>query len=470
MSEPGPAKKLTLLDATLLVMGGIIGVGIFFNPHTIAARVPEPVPYLLLWVFGGLVAIAAGFTFAELGGTFPRAGGWFVYLRAAFGRPLAFVFAWVVLCVQSTGAIASIAKFCASRVRILVPEWFGERAAVDGETLVAALLVGSVTLVALTGVKRAALVQNVCMVTKLLVIAALIVGGLLVVGAGDAPDGPVAAAAPARTLTSGGLVLALLPLFYTLGGWQLVGYIAPEVKDPVRNVPRAILLGVAGVVLVYLAINASYLAVLGIDGLASDPGFAQALSVRAFGPLGEKVLAAGMCISAFGICVVNIITTPWLYVAMAREGLFFESVGALDARTGVPRRALLLQAGFTCVYLLFTLDFLVDSVVFVEWIFHLLAAAGLLLLRVRQPDLPRPYRSPLYPLAPLVYLAAALVVVGGNLLAPEARYLRDAAGERIEPLGVPIELRVLGLSIVLAGALAYRPWRALVERTRGPGG
>jgi APA family basic amino acid/polyamine antiporter len=467
MSEPGPARKLTLLDATLLVMGGIIGVGIFFNPHTIAARVPEPVPYLLLWVFGGLVAIAAGFTFAELGGTFPKAGGWFVYLRAAFGRPLAFVFAWVVLCVQSTGAIASIAKFCASRVRILVPGWFGERAAIDGETLVAALLVGSVTLVALTGVKRAALVQNACMVTKLLVIAALIAGGLLFVGAGDAPAAPLAAAAaPERMPTPGGFVLALLPLFYTLGGWQLVGYIAPEVKDPVRNVPRAILFGVAGVVLVYLAINASYLAVLGIDGLASDPGFAQTLSERAFGPTGEKLLAAGMCISAFGICVVNIIATPWLYVAMAREGLFFESVGALDARTGVPRRALLLQAGFTCVYLLFTLDFLVDSVVFVEWIFHLLAAAGLLLPRVRQPDLPRPYRSPLYPLAPLAYLAAALVVVGGNLLAPEARYLLDSDGDPVSVLGFPIELRALGLTIVLAGALAYRPWRALVERTR----
>lgn len=461
MSEPGPARKLTLLDATLLVMGGIIGVGIFFNPHTIAARVPEPVPYLLLWVFGGLVAIAAGFTFAELGGTFPRAGGWFVYLRAAFGRPLAFVFAWVVLCVQSTGAIASIAKFCASKVRVLVPSWFEDASAsaasggVGGETLVAALLVASVTAVALTGVKRAALVQNACMVTKLLVIAALIVGGLAFVGRGDAPG---AAAAESAPTAGGGVVLALLPLFYTFGGWQLLGYVAPEIRDPVRNVPRAILLGVLGVVVVYLAVNASYLAVLGIDGLARDADFAQTLSVSAFGQLGAKLLAAGMCVSAFGICVVNIITTPWLYVAMAREGLFFESVGALDPKTGVPRRALLLQAALTCVYLLFTLDFLVDSVVFVEWIFHLLAAAGLLLLRVRQPDLPRPYRSPLYPLAPLVYLAAALVVVGGNLLAPGTR--------TVNVLGVPIELRVLGLSIVFAGALAYRPWRALVERSR----
>lgn len=455
MGEPEESRKLTLLDATLLVMGGIIGVGIFFNPHKIAERVPVPGLYLALWVAGGLVAIAAGFTFAELGGSFPRAGGWFVYLRAAFGRPLAFVFAWVVLCVQSTGAIASIAKFCAGRLHVLWPSQIGGGGS-RSETVAAAVLVGAVTLVALTGVKRAALVQNVCMVTKLLVIAALIAGGFLFLGRDEAPP-PASESVPAE-LSTGSVVLALLPLFYTLGGWQLIGYIAPEVKDPTRNLPRAILLGVTGVVAVYLAVNVSYLAVLGIDGLARDPDFAQRLSERAFGPIGEKILAAGMCVSAFGICAVNIIATPWLYVAMAREGLFFDSVGALDPRTGVPRRALLLQAGITCVYLLFTLEFLVDSVVFVEWIFHLLAALGLLLLRVRRPDLPRPYRSPLYPLAPLVYLLAACIVVGGVLFQPGTR--------SITVWGLSIELRALGLSIVAVGALLYRPWRALVERAR----
>jgi APA family basic amino acid/polyamine antiporter len=457
----GEGRKLTLLDATLMVMGGIIGVGIFFNPHKIAERVPAAGPYLALWILGGLVAIAAGFTFAELGASYPHAGGWFVYLREAFGRPVAFVFAWVVLCVQSTGAIASIAKFCASRVHVLAPGLVGGKGS-HSETAAAGLLIGAVTLVALGGVKRAALVQNACMLTKLLVIAALIAGGMVFVGAGG--EAPAPAPAGARELTSGNVLLALLPLFYTLGGWQLVGYIAPELENPLRNLPRAILLGVLGVVAVYLAVNLSYLLVLGIDGLAGDPDFARRLSERAFGPLGEKVLAAGMCVSAFGICAVNIIATPWLYVAMAREGLFFEAVGALEPTSGVPRRALLLQGGITCLYLLLTLDFLVDSVVFVEWIFHLLAALGLILLRVRRPELPRPYRSPLYPLAPLAYLAAACVVVGGTLLQPQMRYV-ELHGERLELLGLPIELRMLGVSIVALGALLYRPWRALVERS-----
>lgn len=448
----GPTRRLSLPDTTLLVMGGIVGVGIFFNPHTIAARVPHAGLYLGLWFVGGLVAIAAAFTFAELGGSFPRAGGWFVYLRAAFGRPVAFVFAWVVLTVISTGAIASIAKFCAGRVHVLAPGLVGG-AGSTSELVAGAALVLAVTAVALFGVKRAALVQGACMVTKLIVIGALVVGGLLVAGAPDVPP-----AAPALPPTSGSVLLALLPLFYTFGGWQLVGYIAPEVENPTRTLPRAILSGVGGVVVVYLAVNAAYLAVLGIDGLAADPAFAQSLSQRAFGPVGEKLLAAGMCVSAFGICVVNILTTPWIYVAMAREGLFFDSVGGLDHR-GVPRRALLLQAAITCVYLLFTLDFLVDSVVFVEWIFHLLAAAGLLWLRARRPDLPRPFQSPAWPLMPALYLLAACIVVGGTLLQPEPRFV--VVG------GVRVELRVLGLSIVLLGALLYRPWRALVARTGG---
>ncbi len=437
-------RKLSLLDATLMVMGGIIGVGIFFNPHRIAALVPEPALFLGLWVLGGLVAIAAAFTFAELGGSFPSAGGWFVYLRAAFGPFAAFLFAWVVLFVISTGAMASIVKFCVSQLHLIFPRWIGAEHSTSAR-LVAVGLIVFVTAVALTGVKRAALLQNACMLTKLLVIAALIVGGLLTLSARGAGAAEPAAAAAPVSLGRGALA-ALLPLFYTFGGWQLVGYIAPELRDPQRTLPRAIMLGVLGVVAVYLAVNLAYLTVLGIDGLATDSDFANTLAARAFGERGGLVLAAGMAVSAFGICAVNVIASPWLYVAMAREGLFFAWIGALSPRTGVPERALLLQAAVTFVYLFGSLGFLVDSVVFVEWIFHFLAALALLVLRRREPDLLRPFRSPLYPLAPAVYLATAIVIVGGTLAQADWR------------------LKSTGLSVLALGALVYRPWRALVAR------
>lgn len=447
MTEPAPTRKLTLFDATLLVMGGIIGVGIFFNPHTIATRVPVPWLYFALWIFGGLVAIAAAFTFAELGGSFPRAGGWFVYLRAAFGPFAAFLFAWVVLFTQSPSAIASIAKFCAERLHILIPAWVGGKGSTS-ETVAAAVLIVAVTAVALTGVKRAALVQNVCMLTKLLVIAALIVGGLAFVRDAPAPAPVVdpALAEGTRAFTWSGLILALLPLFYTLGGWQLAGYLAPELKDPVRTLPRAVLLGVLGVVVVYLAVNASYLAVLGIEGLAADKDFAQTLSNRAFGAFGAKVLAAGMTISAFGICAVNIIATPWLYVAIAKEGLFFRTVGEVSPVTGVPVRALCIQGVLTCVYLLSSLQDLVDSCVFVEWIFHFLAALALIRLRRLLPDLPRPVKTPLYPLLPLLYLATAAVIVIGTLYT------------------APPFVKYSGSLVVALGAIVYWPWRAYFRR------
>jgi APA family basic amino acid/polyamine antiporter len=286
------------------------------------------------------------------------------------------------------------------------------------------------------------------MLTKLLVIAALIVGGLAFVGDAAPAAAAVAPAssASARDFTWSGLILALLPLFYTLGGWQLAGYLAPELKDPVRTLPRAVLLGVLGVVVVYLAVNASYLAVLGIDGLAADKGFAQTLSIRAFGAFGAKVLAAGMTISAFGICAVNIIATPWLYVAIAKEGLFFRTVGEVSPRTGVPARALCIQGVLTCVYLLSSLQDLVDSCVFVEWIFHFLAALALIRLRKLAPDLPRPVKTPLYPLLPLLYLATAAVIVVGTLYT------------------APPFVKYSGASVVALGAVVYWPWRAYFGR------
>jgi basic amino acid/polyamine antiporter, APA family len=216
------------------------------------------------------------------------------------------------------------------------------------------------------------------------------------------------------------------------------------VKDPKRTLPRAIVLGVLGVVVVYLLANLAFVSVLGIDGLAGDRYFAARIMREALGARGERVLAAAMAVSALGWCLVCIVTSPWLYVAMAKERLFFRSFGVLHPRRGVPTLALLAQAAVMLVYVFAgDLNYLVDAVVFVEWIFHGLVAYALIWLRSRRPELARPYRSPLFPLAPVVYLAAALVVVGNTL------WTQD------------MELKALGLGVTLAGALVYVAWRRL---------
>ena len=442
-SDPEP-RKLSTLDATLLVMGGIIGVGIFFTPQSVAERAGAPWAFLSLWVFGGLIAICAAFTFAELAASFPRSGGWFVFLREAFGPLPAFLFAWVVLFVISTGAMAAVTGFCATMLHSVFPRAIGEAGSASHRAVAVGIIVG-LTAITLRGVKSAALVQNLCMATKLVAIAGLVLGGLLLadVATGPAVAGPL----ELPSVSARGLVSALLPIFFSYGGWQLVCYIAPQVERPERTLPLAIIGGVAGVIVVYVVANLAFLRVLGLEGIAADGAFSSTLARSAFGATGERLLALGMAISAIGVCAVNVIVTPWLYVAMAKEGLFFSRFARLHPTTGAPVLALVTQAAVMLVYLFATtIQYLVDSVVFVEWLFHGLAAIALLRIRALRPEVPRPFRSPLYPLAPLVYLAAAVLVVAGTL------WQADAA------------TKYTGLAIVAVGAAIYGPWRRALAR------
>ncbi|MBK7641705.1 MAG: amino acid permease [Planctomycetes bacterium] len=404
-------RKLSLFDATMMVMGGIIGMGLFFRPAAVAAELPSGPAILLVWALGGLVAMCGALTFAELGGTFPKEGGWYVFLREAFGRFPAFLFAWVVLFAISTGSMAVVLGFCVDRLHELFPDLIQPAASAGGRA-VGGLIIAAITGISMFGVKVGARFQNGCMLVKLLAIAALVVGALALAGSGVASAPP----APKSGSLAGGLAPALLAVFFTYGGWQMVCYIAPQVRDPERNLPRAIVLGVLGVVAVYLAANIGYLHVLGVAGLAGNEGFATQIAVQVFGPSGSRVLIAAMAVSAIGLYTVNVIATPWLYVAMAREGLFFKRFERLHPKTGAPILALCLQALLTFGYLSWKdASTLADSVVFSEWIFHALVALALILLRWRRPALPRPFKSPLYPLAPLVYLAIALYVLVGNL-------------------------------------------------------
>jgi len=448
---PPGDRRLTLFDATMLVMGGVIGVGIFFTPQSVARLVPQTGPYFALWLLGGLIALSGAMTFAELAATFPLAGGWFVFLREAFGRFPAFLFAWIVLFVVSTGAAAVVADFCAGQVAVLV---WGLNGAPPGATrwLAAAMLVG-LTLVSLAGVKSGALLQNACMLLKLGALAALIgAAWLLVQPGGGAAVVPTAAsttgapmAAPlAAPPLAQGLVRGMLPVLFSYGGWQLITYIAPSVRDPQRTLPRSILLGMAGVVVVYLVANASFVRVLGMDGLQNDD-FAARVAQASLGPAGGRFLVAAMAISALGICAAIVLASPWLYVAMAREGLFMQVFGRLSPRTGAPVAGLLVQGAVALLYVAWgRAGLLTDAVVFAEWIFHALVGAALLRLRATRPDLPRPFRSWAYPLFPLVYTVLAVAVVAGTLLQAEA------------------SRTLLGLGVLASGALVYGPWRRIM--------
>lgn len=429
------SKQLTTLDATLMVMGGIIGVGIFFKPGEVAGILPTEGAYYAAWGLGTLAALAGAMTFAELAAMLPREGGWFEFLREGIGRLPAFLFAWVVLLVISTGAAAGVAEFCALQVAGAMAWTVGP---VDLRLMAGAIILG-ITLMGCLGVKRAALLQNLCMAAKLSTIAVLVLVGLAFT-APAAIDTGQAVSSGTASLPSG-LIRASLPVLFTLGGWQLVTYIAPSVERPERTLPRAIVGGILGVGLVYGLMNLAYVRVLGMERLGTEPNVAAALAEATLGSAGARFLAAAIAISAFGFLVATLIATPSIYVAMARQKLFFGVTGRLHPRTGAPIPALCLQAVICLVYLSWIGDVkgeLTDAVVFAEWIFHVLAAVAL--LRLSRRGFTRPFKSPLYPFFPLLYLLIATGVVLGNLITTEAH------------------ITMLGLGVLAIGGVVYWLW------------
>lgn len=451
---PSSPRQLSLFDATMLVMGGIIGIGIFFNPAGIARAVPDEGAYLLMWGLGTVAALSGAMTFAELSASFPRTGGWYVWLREAFGGMTAFLFAWVVLLVVSTGACALVARFMGQQITAL----FGGGEAVEVGCAAAAVI--GVTGLALSGIKSSALFQNLCMLMKLGAVFTFVIGGLALFGE---PPAAAEVATVDRTSTTllGGMLAASLSVLFSFGGWQLLSYIAPSVKDPQRNLPRAIVIGVAAVAAIYFLVNLAYLRVLGLGGLALTGTDASGpMAVRmAEAILGEShgatFVNAAIAISALGFLVATLITTPGIYVAMAREGLFVKAFGRVHPITGAPAVALMTQCVLVLGYLGYSLydrdaiDTLTQAVVFAEWIFHCLAGVALIVL-VRRGTAERPFKSPLYPLFPAAYALIAAAVVIGNLLTTT----------RTDPA-----VTMVGVLVLILGAITYVPWSRSVSKS-----
>lgn len=452
-------RKLSLFDATMLVMGAIIGVGIFFNPSQVAGLVPSVPAYFAAWGTGCAVALCGAFTFADWAGTFPHAGGSFVYLREVYGRPVAFLLAWVVLFVISTGALSVMTGFGASMIGdvLAVSEdapgsWLNSvQIGPEGSAshrLISGAMIVILTAIGLGGAKAGATFQNACMLIKLGLVLTLIVAGLLLF----TPTPEMMEEAERAVIQSDrplwqGWILAMLPVLFACGGWPLVAYISAEIKEPTRNLPKALVMGVLGVVALYLLLNAAFLRVVGIEFLAANPVFIGEVVERSLGTAGGKFISGALAISAIGVCMVNVVTTPWLYVAMAREKLFFKSFANLHPRTGAPVLGLGLQCLLALGYMLFgSTDFLVDSVVFVEWIFHVLIAFGLIWIRTKRPELPRPFKSFAYPLLPLVYgVFATGLVIGVIWQADSSKVLT-------------------GLGVFAAGLIVYPFWQGLMAR------
>jgi len=408
----GFRRALGPFDATMVVVGGIIGAGIFINPYIVAQRLDSPGWVLGAWIAGGLIAMAGALTFAELGVVMPRAGGHYAYIREAFHPLLGFLYGWALLFMIETGAMAAVSVTFAEYTLRLV----GNAGAQARPLAVAAILVvGGINAL---GVKPGSRVLNLFVVLKVLALALLIGMGFLipvadVVGEVGSPGQPDAGGAGGVALWAFGA--ALIPVMFSFGGWQNANYVAEEIRDPRRNLPRSLILGTALVVVIYVFVNWVYLRTLGHGGLAGTLTPAGDTAQRLVGDWGDRFLALTISISTFGFLNLTMLAPTRVYYAMARDGVFLASVSRLHPRFRSPTRAIYLQTVLALV-LVFWKDYaqLVDYVVFADWIFFGLAGASLFVFRKRIPLSARPpgtFRAPGYPVVPGLFVAVALLIV-----------------------------------------------------------
>lgn len=413
----GYARKIGLFSATMMVVGGIIGAGIFLNPAIVAQRVGTGPATMATWGIGALIAIVGAFVFSELGARAPRAGGSYVYLRDAFGPFPAFLYGWALFLMISTGAIAAVAMTCANYATALL----GLSATLATPLAVTAIV--ALTIVNIIGVAPGAITQNVATVLKLAAIVFLVVAAFIAPDLGTHSNATGVASTLVVPTGAWHWLLAvgaaLVPVLFAFGGWQQTNFVAEELRDPAKDLPRALVLGVLIVVACYLMVNLSYLRALGVAGLAASHAPAADTVGALLGARGRSLIGAGIVISTFGFLNLVILVTPRVYQAMAADGVFFARMAMVDPRTRTPIAALVGQAVWAIV-LLFSGSYgqLLDYVVFADWVFFGATAATLFVYRAREARGDVPFASVRafgHPATTLLFLAAAAYVIAGSI-------------------------------------------------------
>ena len=398
----GLVRRLGLFDATMLVMGGIIGSGIFVTPAEVAQHVDTPLLIVGVWILGGLVALAASFVYAELAARRPEVGGQYAYLRDAYGPMPAFLYGWALLLVIQSGGMAAVA--------ITFARYFGNLVQVSvGDNFIAVAVLALLTLINCLGVRSGSNVQSGLMVLKILAIATLVLAGLLFAPASVSQPLP---AHTASISTLAAIGAAMTPVMFSYGGWQTSSFVAGEMRDPQRDLARGLLFGVTGVVILYASVAFVCLHALGPAGLAASKTPATDVMRLALGERGATFIAIGIAISALGFLSQGMLTAPRVYFAMAEDGLFFGSVAAVSATTRVPVVAIVLQGVAAAVIALSgTFGQILGYVVSVDFIFFGLTGAALFVFRRRDPRQPVAFKAPLHPITTGLFVAACAMTV-----------------------------------------------------------
>ncbi len=421
----------------MIVMGGIVGAGIFINPYVVAQQVHTPMLILGAWVAGGIVALGGAFIYAELAARMPDVGGQYAYLREAYHPAVAFLYGWGLLLVTQSGGMAAVsitfARYMLDLTGAHLPDW-----------AVATVALALLTVINCLGVKQGSTVQSALMVMKIAAIAALVLCGWALIHASRFTVHPVIGERPSFGLLSafGG---AMVPVLFAYGGWQTSCFIAGEIREPRKNLPRGLLIGVLGVIALYVGVSFVCLRALGADALARTHTPASAVMRLALGETGVKLIAIGIAISTLGFLSQSILTAPRVYFAMAEDGLFFRAIARIHPRTRVPIVAILLQSIWTMVIAVSgRYEQILNYVVSMDWVFFGATATCVFVFRHRQRRSgagPPSYNVPGHPYTTAMFVLASFLVVVNTIY----RYPGNS---------------LIGAGILLAGIPVYFFWRS----------
>jgi APA family basic amino acid/polyamine antiporter len=423
--SPGPVefrRELNLLDASVVVAGAIVGVGIFANPSNVARIVGQPVLIVAAWIAGGLLALLGGFAYAELASRLPVVGGQYVYLARAWHPAVGYLYGVALLFIINGGAIAAVAILFASYLDATVVPL-----GAAGIRIAAAAVLAILTAINAVGIRAGKQVNNVLMAVKVTGIVGLVA---LVFLRGGPPVSRYELSVLASPSASwlGLLLTALVPIMFAYGGWQNCGSVAGEIRDPARNLPRANILGVVVVIVLYVGLNLAYLRVLTPAQVAASPALAADAARAVAGEMGARSVAALIMVSALGFLAVIILTAPRLYYAMAQDGLFLRRAATLHPRFRTPVFMLWFQAGVSIALLATnSYDQLLSYVVFADWLFFGLTVAAIFVLRRRRSGGAGVVGMPGYPVTTLLFVATAFGIVANSFVAYTTQSLIGSA-------------------------------------------
>jgi len=444
-AQPTLIRGLSLLDSVLLLVSGIIGSSIFLTAKDIAGPLPQPVLFLGVWVLGGIVSLFGCVAFAELGSMFPDSGGQYVYLREAYGDLVAFLYGWMLFSVANGGTIAALSVASAAYMGQIAPVISQEHVVLSalGITLTRAHVVGLFLIVVLTyvnvvGLRWGALLQNVSTWTKFAAMAAFVVLGI-VIGKGHWANFNPHGVGLSMGLGSGQFIsamgIALIAVFWAYDGWVYITWVAGEVKEPRRNVPLAMVLGVLAVGAIYMAMNVTYVYAMPLSEVAKHETIAHAAAAALFSPGAAIWLSATIAVSCFSAAATCTLSGARVYLAMAQDGVFFKRMAVIHPKWRTPAFSLIGQGIWAAVLTVSgRYDQLYTYVIYGMVLSYTLTVIGLFILRWKRPDVPRPYRCMGYPWIPAIYI---LVGAAWTLNTIVTRPTEAFWGTAIVLLGVP---------------------------------